>query len=299
MSNMTSLEQPSLVKKIKKRRKSDVILIIAIIILLFIGGGLMVYPDVASWLADRSQAGIANQYYSAVEALPDVTILDHFERARAYNESLAGHMMKDPFVTGNEQGIPNDYYEILNIHDAMGVIDIPTIDVHIPIFHGTSEDVLMRGVGHIPDTPFPIGQLGKHSVLTGHTGIASSRLFTDLELLELGDIFIITVLDERMAYEVDQIHAVLPHEISDLRNIPDEDLVTLVTCTPYGINSHRLLVRGYRILYEENMEEEIEIIVTYLNWRILLVVGILILFLMGWLIYAIKNRKRKRRIDVI
>jgi len=271
------------------------ILILAIVVLFLIGAGLMIYPDVASWLASRSQAGIAAQYHRAVESIPNETILEHFERARAYNASLIGGQIEDPFVPGSGRVIPPDYYAILNLNQAMGVIDIPAIDVRIPIFHGTGEDVLMRGVGHIPETPFPIGQLGKHAVLTGHTGIPSSRLFTDLELLEVGDLFLITVLNERIAYEVDQINVVLPDEINNLRNLPDEDLVTLVTCTPYGINSHRLLVRGHRIPYEENMEAEIELIINPLNWRILLIIGMSSLFLLGWLIYGIKNWRRKKR----
>jgi len=282
------------IKAPKRKRKSDIILMLAIIMLFLVGAGLMVYPDVASWLASQSHAGLVAQYHHIIEEMPNEEILAHFERARAYNNSLTGGIIEDPFVVGSGRVIPSDYYEILNIHHAMGVIEIPTIDVHIPIFHGTGYDVLKRGVGHIPQTPFPIGQMGKHAVVTGHTGIPTSRLFTDLEFLEIGNIFIITVLNERMAYQIDQINIVLPHAVSDLHNVPDQDLVTLVTCTPYAINSHRLLVRGHRIPYEENMEEEVEILVSPLNWRILLIAGISSLFLLGWLIYAIKNRKRKR-----
>lgn len=273
----------------------DVILVIAIILLFLIGAGLMIYPDVASWQASRSQAGIIEQYHRTIEEMQDEDILSHFERARAYNDSLTGGLIEDPFVLGSGSVIPSDYYDILNIRSAMGVIEIPAIDVNIPIFHGTGYDVLKRGVGHIPETPFPIGQIGKHSVLTGHTGIPSSRLFTDLELLEIGDIFIITVLNERMAYQVDQINVVLPHEVSDLRNVAGQDIVTLVTCTPYAINSHRLLVRGHRIPYEEKMEEEIEVLVKQLNWRILLAIGITLVFLLGWIAYLIDGRKKRRR----
>jgi len=271
---------------------------LAIILLFLIGAGLMIYPDVASWLASRSHAGLVAQYHNIVEDMPNEEILTHFQKARTYNDSLIGGLIEDPFVPGSGRVIPSNYYEIFNIHSAMGVIDIPAIDVHIPIFHGTGYDVLMRGVGHIPQTPFPIGQMGKHSVLTAHTGIPSSRLFTDLELLEIEDIFIVTILDERMAYQVDQINVVLPHEISTLNNIPNEDLVTLVTCTPYGINSHRLLVRGHRIPYEPILEENVEMLITHLNWRILLIIGISTIFLIGWFMYLVKNRKKKRALDV-
>ena len=271
MSRLTAEASTNLKKK--KRRKSDIILVAMIILLFMIGAGFMVYPDVASFLASRSHAGLVEQYRQEVADLPDVTILAHFERARAYNDSLMGSTIEDPFVPGSGFVVPEDYYEILNIHQTMGIITVPAIDVNIPIFHGTGEEVLMRGVGHIPVTPFPVGQIGKHAVLTGHSGIPTSRLFTDLELLEVGDLFIITILNERMAYEIDQINVVLPDEINDLRNVADQDLVTLVTCTPYAINSHRLLVRGSRIPYEPELEADIEVLVNPLNWRILFVIG--------------------------
>jgi len=276
------------------KRKGDILLILVVILLFLLGAGLMVYPDVASFLASRSHAGLIAQYHHIMEEIPNAEIQAHLERAQDYNYSLTGGVIEDPFIPGSGSVIPSDYYDILNLHHAMGVIEIPAIDVHIPIFHGTGYDVLMRGVGHIPQTPFPIGQMGKHAALTGHTGIPSSRLFTDLELLEVGNVFIITVLNERMAYRVDQIKIVLPHEINDLHNVPGEDLVTLVTCTPYAINSHRLLVRGHRIPYEEVRSEDIEVIVSPLNWRILLIAGTSAFFLLGWFVYAIKNRKRKR-----
>jgi len=280
-----------------KSRKGDGILIFAIILLFLIGAGLMLYPDIASSQASRSHAGLVEQYHREIEDLPNEEILDHFKRAKAYNESLIGRHIEDPFLPGSGTVIPTNYYDILNISHTMGVIEIPIIDLKIPIFHGTGEDVLMRGVGHIPNTPFPIGQLGKHAVLTGHTAIPTSRLFTDLELLEIDDIFIITVLGERMMYQVDQINVVLPHEISDLRNIPDEDLVTLVTCTPYAINSHRLLVRGTRIDYQEELETEVEVLLTVLNWRIIFVAIMSGLFLIGWLIYLIQASRKKRKIN--
>ncbi|MCL2559498.1 MAG: class C sortase [Turicibacter sp.] len=279
----------------RKKRKSDAFLIVAIVILFLIGAGLMIYPDVASWQASRSHAGIIQVYHEEVADIAEDAIAEHFERARHYNASLVGSHIEDPFVQGSGQVLPSDYYEILNVNGAMGAIEIPAIDIQIPIFHGTGEAVLMRGVGHIPNTPFPIGQLGKHAVLTGHTGIPSSRLFTDLELLNLDDIFVVTVLDKRMMYRVDQIKVVLPHEISELRNVADEDLITLVTCTPYGINSHRLLVRGRRIPYEEAnvIAENVEVLVQSFNWRILLVAGMSLVFIFIWLLYSIKSRRNQ------
>jgi len=278
----------------KQGNKSDIPLFILIIVMFIIGAGVMIYPDVASWFASRSHAGLVEQYQHEIADIPDEEVLVHFERARNYNKSLVGGEIEDPFVPGSGFVVPNDYYEILNMRGVMGVIEIPAIDVFIPIFHGTGEEVLMRGVGHIPVTPFPIGQMDKHAVLTGHTGIPTSRLFTDLEFLEIGDIFIVSVLNERMAYQIDDINVVLPNEVSSLRNVVGQDLITLVTCTPYAINTHRLLVRGHRIPYIENMEEEVEVIVTSLNWRIILIVAISALFIFGWLVYSLKNKKKKR-----
>ena len=128
----------------------------------------------------------------------------------------------------------------------MGYIDIPTIDAHLPIYHGTDEEVLAKGVGHVPDTAFPIGGIGNHSVLTGHTGLPSAKIFTDLTELAEGDLFYIHILNETLVYEVDQIQVVLPSQLDNLLPVADRDYCTLVTCTPYGINSHRLLVRGQR-----------------------------------------------------
>jgi len=291
---MTRLDHEAL-HHLRKRRQVDILLILAVILLFVLGAGIMLYPDIASWLASRSHAGLIEQYQHTIEDMSDEVISAQFERARQYNNSLIGGRVEDPFVAGSGFVIPSDYYEILNIHNTMGIIDIPAIDVHIPIFHGVSDEALMRGVGHIPDTPFPIGQVGKHAVLTGHTGIPSSRLFTDLELLEIGDIFILSILNERLAYRVDQKNVVLPHEIGNLRNLPDQDLVTLVTCTPYAVNSHRLLVRGHRVPYEVEMEEEVEVVVNALNWRVLLVVGTFLMFLIGWIVFGIKEQRRRRR----
>jgi len=255
------------------------------IFLFLIGALILLYPDIADWWASRNHAGLIEQYQRTIEEVPDAEIEYHFELARTYNASLTGANIEDPFVMGSGFIIPDNYYEILNLHRSMGFIEIPAIDVRIPIYHGTDYDVLDRGIGHIPQTPFPIGEVGNHSVLTGHTGIPNSRLFTDLELLSKGDLFFVTIANQKMAYEIDQITIVLPHEISDLHNHPDKDLVTLVTCTPYAINSHRLLVRGQRTEYIPHVEANIESLIAVVNWRMILVASILSFFAISTLIY--------------
>jgi len=255
------------------------------ILLFFIGAFILLYPDIASWWASRNHTGLIEQYQRVIEEVPNEEIEHHFELARTYNASLAGANIEDPFIAGSGFIIPDNYYDVFNLHRSMGFIEIPAIDVRIPIYHGTGDDVLDRGVGHIPQTPFPIGDIGNHSVLTGHSGIPNSRLFTDLELLREGDLFFVTIANKKMAYKIDQITVVLPHEISDLRNHPNKDLITLVTCTPYAINSHRLLVRGQRTEYIPQIEADIESLVTVVNWRMILVASILLFFAVSTLVY--------------
>lgn len=292
MNKLEAKKQPR-----RKKRSVDIFLTLGILLLFLTGIIIMFYPDIANWFAGRSHAGLIDQYQRTIDELPDEIIDLHFERARRYNNSLVGGLIDDPFIAGSGLVVPTDYYEILNINNTMGIIEIPAINVRVPIFHGVSDEVLMRGVGHISQTPFPIGQIGKHAVLTGHTGIPSSRLFTDLELLAIGDIFTISILNEHFVYQVDQKTVVLPHEISELRNIAGEDLVTLVTCTPYAINSHRLLVRGVRIHDEQEIENVvIETIITQSvkNWRVLFITGIAVLLILYW-IFLLLMRIVKRR----
>ena len=271
---------------------------VGFILLFFIGALILLYPDIANWWASHNHAGLIEQYQRVIEEVPNEEIDYHFELARIYNASLTGANIEDPFVAGSGYIIPDNYYDIFNLYRSMGFIEIPAIDIRIPIFHGTGDDVLNQGVGHIPQTPFPIGEVGNHSVLTGHTGIPNSRLFTDLELLSVGDLFFVTIANQKMAYEVDQITVVLPHEISDLRNDPDKDFITLVTCTPYAINSHRLLVRGIRTEYIPDIEADIERLVNVINWRMILIASILAFFAISTFVYRwIQLRALKRAKD--
>ena len=178
------------------------------------------------------------------------------EKAQTYNENLSGDPVHDPFVFGSGYALPENYKEVLNLSEdgIMGYIQIPKILVDLPIYHGTSEEVLEKGVGHIQNTSVPIGGNSTHSVLTGHTGLPNAELFTRLDELVVGDIFYIHVLNEILTYKVYEIKVVLPDNIDELRITSGEDLVTLVTCTPYGVNSHRLLVKAERVEYEDYTE---------------------------------------------
>ena len=230
-------------------------------LIFIIGLGIMLYPIISNLYIEHHQGNIIDEYNKTVESMPDDTLEKEREKAEGYNKMLTGNMIiTDPFDTEAQKKLEenSDYYNILNIgnDNIIGYIKIPKINVSLPIYHGTSEEVLKRGVGHLQNTSFPIGGESTHAVLSGHTGLSSAKLFTDLDKLEEGELFFIEVLGEKLAYKIDQIKIVEPRETSDLVIKSGEDYVTLVTCTPYGINSHRLLVRGTRIPYTEEVEKE-------------------------------------------
>jgi len=267
-----------------------------IIPMLLLGVGMIFYPDISNWLFEQSQAGIVQNYQEATSNMRDEAIEKELEKAREYNDALTGTNIKDPFLQGSGAVLPPaGYRETLNINGAIGVIKLPKIDVQLVIYHGTGEDVLQKGVGHLEQTAFPIGGSNTHSVLTGHAALSSAKIFTDLEKIEIGDVFFITVLTEKLAYQVDQILVIEPHETEALRVIPDGDYVTLITCTPYGINSHRLLVRGTRIPYVEEMEQAVEVASKEIDWRLIIIVTFVGLFILGLLIYKYRERKKRKK----
>ncbi|MCI6188626.1 MAG: class C sortase [Clostridium sp.] len=242
------------------KRKLSIILMS----LIFLSGfGIMLYPVISNAYMEHQQKIIINSYEKKVEKMPENTKNEELERASDYNKLLIGTaIVTDPFDPEAQKRLEesSDYFNILNLDEKglMGYVVIPKIDVNLPIYHGTSEEVLQKGVGHLQNTSLPVGGESTHAVLSGHTGLSSAKLFTDLDKLEEGNIFYIKTLGETFAYEVDQIKIVEPHETSDLLIESDKDYITLVTCTPYGINSHRLLVRGTRIPYTEEVEKEIK-----------------------------------------
>lgn len=224
--------------------------------LLLLAAGIMVllYPFVSSWLDQRDQAQIIDHYEEAVDGLTKEEITAEKKASQAYNEGLLGNVvLTDPFDAEAGRKASEGYEERLNLNGdgIMGYIEIPEIDVRLPIYHGTGSEVLDKGVGHLENTSLPVGGTAAHCVLSAHTAYAKATLFNRLTELAEGDVFYLTVLDETLAYEVDQIKVVEPTDTGDLVISGHEDYVTLVTCTPYGVNSHRLLVRGTRIPYEE------------------------------------------------
>ncbi len=222
-------------QRIKKR-----IPLLLIFLVLVAGVAVMGYPVVSDWLSVYTASVSIADYNTAVAQQDDSALQEMLEEARRYNEALSG---------GGEGTSVANYDDMLAMTEAIGYLEIPMLNVYMPIYHGVSDEVLEKGIGHLPDTSLPVGGESTHSVLSGHTGLPAAKILTGLDKMEEGDLFFIHVLGETLAYEVDQIKVVLPEETDDIQIIPGEDHVTLLTCTPYGINSHRLLVRGARTEY--------------------------------------------------
>lgn len=228
-----------------------------------IGAGmcLLLYPWVSEALYENRADSVIRTYESQAEELDNGEKRKMLELACRYNEWLSQTqvILTDPFTrTETSEGEPN-YYEALSfdVSGYMGTIEIPAISVNLPIYHGTDVTVLEHGVGHLETSSFPVGGVGTHAVLAGHTGLNSAKMFTDLVDLEKEDLFFIHILDETLAYEVNEISVVEPSDTGSLAIRPEKDLVTLVTCTPYGVNSHRLLVTGERVEYTSEIYEDV------------------------------------------
>lgn len=215
-----------------------------LVLILLAGVGIMAYPTVSDWWNSMHATQAIADYTGAVEDMSPKEKEKILKAARAYNESLAPGIH---FKLTKEQY--DQYEKVLDITGTgiMGYIQIPSINVNLPIYHGTEESVLQIAVGHIAGSSLPVGGRGTHCILSGHRGLPSAKLFTDLDKLGAGDIFTLTVLDQTITYKVDQIRIVLPEEVDELSIVKKRDYCTLVTCTPYGINTHRILLRGRRI----------------------------------------------------
>ena len=234
--------------------KKRVFILLPLLLLFLLGLGLVAYPIVSSYYTEKHQSQVHTQYQEVLERADSREIEEARTAAESYNQLLASG------ATAAELEAL-DYDSLLNLagNGIMGYVEIPAIDVLLPICHGVGEDSLERGAGHLPSTSLPIGGKGTHTVISAHSGMATARMFTDLEQLEAGDVFYLHVLAETLSYEVDQILVVKPYQIDALKIDREKDYVTLITCTPYGVNSHRLLVRGHRIEpeAEENASNEI------------------------------------------
>ena len=225
-----------------KKKATTVILILVF----FLGLSLLLYPSISDWYNSYHQSRVVVSFAEAVSRVNDEEYREMMDAAQDYNRRLAIEDRLGERLTAEQL---DDYESQLDVTGTgiMGYIEIHKIRCILPIYHGIDDGVLQIAIGHIPWSSLPIGGAGSHSVLSGHRGLPSARLFTDIDKLDEGDTFIIRTMNKVLTYEVDQIRIVQPNETYDLRIIPGEDLCTLVTCTPYGVNTHRLLVRGHRV----------------------------------------------------
>ena len=224
---------------------------IILVLIFFVGLSLLLYPIISDYWNSFHQSRAIATYAEEVAELDDEDYEKMWQEAEAYNQKLSNQPNRWNLTEEEEE----EYNRVLDIGGTgiMGYIEIPEIKVSLPIYHGTDEGVLQIAVGHIPGSSLPVGGIGTHSVVSGHRGLPSAKLFTNLDELDEGDVFMIRVLDETLTYEVDKISIVEPDDLTGLEIDPELDLCTLVTCTPYGVNSHRLLVRGHRI---PNLEDD-------------------------------------------
>ena len=234
--------------------------IIPILIILF-GFALLSYPFISNYMFEKSAGSTIKSYEKQAKTYDQKQKEQAFRKAEEYNKDLIKSVVQltDPFKVKKSNGETLIYNNILNIDHSgvMGYLEIPCISVNLPIYHGTDAEILERGVGHLAASSIPVGGKSTHSVLTGHTGLSSAKLFTDLTEMKKEDLFFIHVLDRTLAYKVDQISVVRPEDTRKLQIVKGKDYVTLVTCTPYGVNDHRLLVRGIRTKYVKKQRSSI------------------------------------------
>ena len=258
-----------------------------VIILIFLAGlSLLLYPFVANQWNNHRQKQLIGNYESVIsdkEAAGNIDYAAEMKRAEAYNDALLPSILPDSFAVADASTETDSSYEdSLNIagDGMMGIVEIPKIAIKLPIYHGTGDEVLQKAAGHLEGSSLPIGGESTHAVISAHRGLPSASLFTDLDQLEIGDHFLIHVLDETLCYEVDQILVVDPEDTSALAVEDGEDLVTLLTCTPYGVNTQRLMVRGHRVPYEEQAvaDEQTPLsgLSLHTNYLLWVVVGIVI-----------------------
>ena len=243
-------------------KKSRLILLLLFGILCGVAAlGITVYPLVGNYYSSKNKSTVLTEYTATVDGLEDGNIYELLSAAHVYNESLTPGVIsiESVFTRAGQEYTAEDYYDLLNINAAgiMGYVEIPKINVNLPIYHGTDSDTLEIGVGHLIGSSLPVGGESTHTILTGHSGMAREKMFSDLDQLRSGDVFYLKVLDQTLAYEVDQIKTVLPENTDYLGIERGQDYCTLVTCTPFGINTHRLLVRGHRVPYMESTKNEI------------------------------------------
>lgn len=281
------------------KKKSGIVSTIILAVIFLVGLSVMLYPTVSDWWNKRVQSYAVAGYKEAVQQLDPDRYNAIWEEAYDYNSRL--NQLAAPFVQHDRL---TDYNDILNIGGSgiMGYISIPVIKVELPIYHGTSAEVLNIAAGHLEGSSLPVGGKNTHAVISAHRGLPSAKLFTDLDELVIGDTFTITILDEILTYEVEDIFTIEPDKTEKLAVIPDGDYVTLMTCTPYGINSHRMLIRSHRIetIYEHNVKVDTDAVkVDEMLVVPFIAAPLVIILIIFWFFGSGKKSHRRTRRDYI
>lgn len=285
-----------------KRRVSSILFAL----MFLLGFGILVYPTIANQWNTYRQSHLISNYEEVVQEMEKEDFSEYWEAARSFNQNITENKLyEDVFGIENSDMKDTEYWNVLNLtgDGIMGYISIPKINIKLAIYHGTAEDVLQTGVGHLGGTKLPIGDDSSHSVLAAHRGLPSARLFTDVDQLVKGDMIYIHVFDETFAYQVDQILDMIDKDDAEalqeaLAVMDGEDKITLFTCTPYGVNSHRLLVRGTRVAYNGEEEVELSIPENMLKsvqnyYMIYLILGLAVTILVITIMRFVFNKKRK------
>ena len=275
-----------------------------VICIIFLAGlSLLLYPFVANQWNNYRQKQLISGYEQVVsekEAAEGIDYDAERKKAEDYNEALLPCVLPDSFALAESSGVDPVYMNTLNIagDEMMGSVEIPKINIKIPIYHTTEEEVLNKGAGHLEGSSLPVGGANTHAVISAHRGLPSASLFTDLDQMKVGDHFLLHVLDETLCYEVDKISVVKPEDTSALAVEDGQDLVTLLTCTPYGVNTERLLVRGHRVPYVEQKVKEEKTVLSgsslHTNYLLWVFVGLSVTALFVFVLY-LKETKLKRR----
>lgn len=284
-------------KSANRSRRRFPISTLLLLLVFLVGLCMLLYPSVSDIINEKNHSRVIQSHQQALDEMPEEELTDLLTQARQYNASLLDNP-KGWFLTPEEEEL---YRSLLDPFGSgmMGYLEIQKIGVLLPIYHGIDDAVLQVGVGHVENSSLPVGGESSHCVLSGHRGLPSSRLLTDLDQMETGDVFYLHVLNQTLAYQVDDIQVVEPQAVESLEIVPGEDYCTLVTCTPYGVNTHRLLVRGTRIPYTPPQEEqsqqahtvpEVTRTVDYLPFA--LAAGLVVL-LVGLLIYDHKKSRKE------
>lgn len=271
----------------------------AIIILL--GLAVLMYPVVATQWNNRMQEQVAKDYEALLHDQPEPQLNTEIEAARAYNENQKDGPILDPWLArvSKDNASYQEYLGQLSGFPAMSQIVIPSIEARLPVYHGTAEDTLQKGLGHLFGTALPVGGVGSHSVITGHTGIPTATLFDNLADIKVGDAVYVSTFGERMKYKVYDIEVVLPDETDSLRADPERDLLTLITCTPYGINTHRLLVHAERVPMDPDEASVLDDSTSSLQWWMWALGGVSLLILLALIWWIIREKKKSDRKDAM